>query len=66
MKLRNYKESSSPPNMSLASLAASSALPHEFLFIIDIISGVWLERKPGVSGAVLFTTDFPSSFNRPS
>ena len=66
--LSTHTESSSPPNMSLASLAASSALPHEFLFIIDIISGVWLERESEWVVQYFFTTHFPSSFkfNRPS
>ena len=31
-----------PPSMSLAHLAASNALPHEFLFTIEIISGAAL------------------------
>ena len=31
-----------PPNMSLDSLAASNALPQEFLLMMEIISGVAL------------------------
>ena len=34
-----------PPSISLASLAASSALPQEFRLINDIISGVALQES---------------------
>ena len=34
-----------PPSISLASLAASKALPQEFLFTIDIISGAALSSS---------------------